>query len=280
MLTGTISGAAKLLNVSQPAVTKVLLHAEDQIGFKLFVRHKGRIVPTDEANLLYCEAQKVYAAVDTLRGLANNLRAGGESRVRIGAPPALCLDVIPSVITSLRKDSPEIIIEVYAHHYAGAISAVLRQDVHLALAFNPQEHPALKIDHFSTARFIGCLPANLSAGLPPSVGLEAFQRQPFIALSGADPLGAAVKAAFRLAVIQAPICAEVNSNALALDLVARGVGACIVDEFTAVLAPASVTTKPITPDLTFEVGIVTLANASSSKAIERLRGALLRYKGA
>ena len=44
MLTGTVNGAARLLNVTQPAVTKILQHAEDQLGFKLFIRNKGRIM--------------------------------------------------------------------------------------------------------------------------------------------------------------------------------------------------------------------------------------------
>ncbi|MBT8142476.1 MAG: LysR family transcriptional regulator [Gammaproteobacteria bacterium] len=39
-LTGSVSGGARALNVSQPTVSKVLKHAEDQLGFKLFHRSK------------------------------------------------------------------------------------------------------------------------------------------------------------------------------------------------------------------------------------------------
>ena len=46
LLTGSVTAAARLLNVSQPAVTKLLQSAENQLGFKLFVREKGRLVPT------------------------------------------------------------------------------------------------------------------------------------------------------------------------------------------------------------------------------------------
>ena len=50
--TGSITNAAKILHVSQPSVSKVLSHAEMQLGFKLFERVKGRLVPTEEAEMM------------------------------------------------------------------------------------------------------------------------------------------------------------------------------------------------------------------------------------
>ena len=50
--TGSVTAAAKLLNVSQPSVSKVLAHAEQQLGFRLFERIKMKLVPTPEANIL------------------------------------------------------------------------------------------------------------------------------------------------------------------------------------------------------------------------------------
>jgi DNA-binding transcriptional LysR family regulator len=46
MLTGSTNGAAKILNISQPAVSKILQHAEQSVGFPLFLRSKGKLVPT------------------------------------------------------------------------------------------------------------------------------------------------------------------------------------------------------------------------------------------
>ncbi|MBC6403821.1 MAG: LysR family transcriptional regulator [Hyphomonadaceae bacterium] len=49
-VTGSVSGAAKSLNVSQPTVSKVLKHAEIRIGFDLFHRQKGKLYPTGKAD--------------------------------------------------------------------------------------------------------------------------------------------------------------------------------------------------------------------------------------
>ena len=49
---GSITAAAKMLNVSQPSVSKVLAHAEQQLGFALFDRLKGKLIPTQETERL------------------------------------------------------------------------------------------------------------------------------------------------------------------------------------------------------------------------------------
>ncbi len=64
MSTGTTVGAANMLNVSQPAVSQMILHMEDQLKFKLFHRHRGRLVPTQEAQILYEKAQRVFEAFE------------------------------------------------------------------------------------------------------------------------------------------------------------------------------------------------------------------------
>ncbi len=48
MLTGSVSAAARLINVTQPAVSRILAHAELQLGFPLFHRGKGAVELTAE----------------------------------------------------------------------------------------------------------------------------------------------------------------------------------------------------------------------------------------
>src|SRR4028118_1212685 len=67
---------------SQPSVSKVLRHAETQIGFALFKVVKGRLVPTEEAHLLFPEARDLYARVESLQETTKNLRRGGEGYLR------------------------------------------------------------------------------------------------------------------------------------------------------------------------------------------------------
>ena len=53
MRAGSVTGAARMLNTSQPALSQILRHLEDELGFLLFVREKGRLKPTPEALELF-----------------------------------------------------------------------------------------------------------------------------------------------------------------------------------------------------------------------------------
>jgi DNA-binding transcriptional LysR family regulator len=62
MLTGTVSGAAAFLHISQPGVSKLLKHIEDQLGVQLFRRVRGRLLPTVEAEQLFATIGEAWGA--------------------------------------------------------------------------------------------------------------------------------------------------------------------------------------------------------------------------
>jgi len=59
---GSVTGAARELGVSQPAVSKILRHAEDQLGMRLFERLNGRLQPTMEAKAIQAEMERSSTA--------------------------------------------------------------------------------------------------------------------------------------------------------------------------------------------------------------------------
>src|SRR5690242_8743531 len=72
LTSGSITGAAKLLDISQPAASKALQHAENQLGFALFSRVRGRIQPTQQAQLLRDRIENIIQEVQDLERLTAN----------------------------------------------------------------------------------------------------------------------------------------------------------------------------------------------------------------
>ena len=93
MRTGSVTKAAKALNVSQPSVSKVLKHTELRLGFPLFKRIGGRLYPTPEAEILYAETARIDEDVAHLSQLAFELSDAGVGRIRVGCPPSLSTHV-------------------------------------------------------------------------------------------------------------------------------------------------------------------------------------------
>jgi len=64
---GSVTKAAEILHVSQPSVSKVLAHAEQQLGYRMFDRVRGYLVPTTEAHHLHDQVIAVHDKLDRLR---------------------------------------------------------------------------------------------------------------------------------------------------------------------------------------------------------------------
>ena len=77
MITGSVSGAARMLSVSQPAISRLLAYTEDRLKMRLFERVKGRVQPTPEARRLFAEVEDVHRGVLRINDLAQELQRRG-----------------------------------------------------------------------------------------------------------------------------------------------------------------------------------------------------------
>ena len=84
---GSITAAAKILSVTQPSISKVLAHAEQDLGYALFERVRGTLIPTPEAHRLFNNVATVYQDMEQLRRLARNLRSSARRWASICCRP-------------------------------------------------------------------------------------------------------------------------------------------------------------------------------------------------
>src|SRR3954467_8016399 len=98
MQAGSITGAARALNISQPSVTGMIRHTEDVLKFHLFERIKGRLLPTPEARALYGEIEHIFDRVEVVDRLIGDLKDARVGTLDIVAIPALGINLLPSVI--------------------------------------------------------------------------------------------------------------------------------------------------------------------------------------
>lgn len=190
--TGSVSGAAQLLHVSQPAVSKVLQHAEQQLGFPLFLRVRGKLQATPEALELEREVDKVTESLQGVRRLAQSLRREPGHSVRIGAIPALALSLLPPAINEWTQRYPDIVCELSSAHSRELMQNLLMREVDVALTLQPPDHPGLKAQVLACGVLVALAPLGywtddaLSQPLP----LIELAGAPLIGLSSADPLAA------------------------------------------------------------------------------------------
>lgn len=226
---GSISRAAEFLGVTQPAASKVLRHAENSLGFKLFNRVKGRLQPTVEAQILFLETDKIYRGIENLRHLAENLRKHPEGHLRVGCLPSLGLSMMPQAIQLFRKTHPGVTCRIKTDHEDGLIDAILARELDLALTFGAADRPGITNEVIGRAELV-------HLGSDPSdeeVDLCDVQPDNYIGIVDDDTLGRLLNNALRAAGRQISPLITVQTYYVACALADAGCGSAIVDEFTA-----------------------------------------------
>ena len=231
--TGSMTSAARLLNVSQPSVSKVLAHAEQQLGYALFDRTRGKLIATPEAKRLFGLASKVFENVERLRHVAKNLRAADAGRIRLAATPAFGVELLPTAVSTYLDEYPATVFEIETLHHDEVGNALLESRIDIGLVFDAIPVPGLVAETLATSEFYVIAPPDLDLGDAERVTVAALDGMPFISLSNRGPLGQLL--ANYLDHCEADLKEQVFTETyhVAKELVARGVGIAIVDSVTA-----------------------------------------------
>ncbi|MCA9646130.1 MAG: LysR family transcriptional regulator, partial [Myxococcales bacterium] len=102
----SVSRAADLLNVSQPAVSKGLAEIERGVGVVLFDRGKRGLIPTLYGECLIRLCRTMLQSLDSAGEELRHLQAGAAGRVRIGVLPVAAPVLVPHAVIRLQRKAP------------------------------------------------------------------------------------------------------------------------------------------------------------------------------
>ncbi|MGH7092426.1 MAG: LysR family transcriptional regulator, partial [Stellaceae bacterium] len=247
MLCRSVTDAARMLGVSQPTLTKVLRHTEDQLGFRLFRREHGRLQPTEEAQLLFSDADRIFRELQSLQRLSTDLREGTGGLLRVGATASLALSVVPDALTLYRREFPGVRIISYllAGHEMAEMVMAHQLDVGVSIA--PFDVPAARTETIHRAEVICIIPENHPLAALEVVTPHEIGDYTLISYSGTTRVGQMLEGAFRRVGMRRRVDIEVSLSPLACVLVQRGAGIALVDGFIPRLALPGIVCRKFRP---------------------------------
>ncbi len=264
-VTGSITNAANFLHVSQPSVSKVLAHAEMQLGFALFQRIKGRLVPTAEAQMLFSEIDKVYKQIRSVRNSAINLKKVKTGNINIGLTPALGFDLIPTAVAQYKIDNPQVNINLQTMHNDEVHQALLEHKIDFALMFSPPPLSGVEMQTICESQLVMMYPNEFYPQQPSTISLEDIAGHQVIGIWDSGPLGDLLWNRLSEDDIEVNADIKVQTYFIAARLAAQGMGVCIIDEFTARgNLSHGISIAEIAPALKFNLKALHLDNKSLS----------------
>ncbi|WP_138932997.1 LysR substrate-binding domain-containing protein [Roseovarius arcticus] len=257
MVTGTASGAADIMGISQPAVSRLIDALEASLGLALFDRRSGRMVPTAEGRLFYEELQRAFASYNRLTSAAEDIKQGRRGSLHIASMPALGLTFLPDAITAFKTVQPEIKIRYDLQLSMRVEEWVSSQQVDLGIAEFPFERPGIERENFCDLPYVMALPEDHRLTARDVITPADLHGERMVSLSPETVARRLMDAALADAGAVPHILCETTYAAGVCAMVRRGQGIGLIDLFTAAgNTGGGIVFRRFAPELMFRVGIL------------------------
>lgn len=284
IVTGGITAAAQALNVTQPAVTRLIQDLQYALGLPLFVKRGARLVPTNEALSLYREVERQFVGLERIENAARNLRDGRAGSLRVAALPAFNVGFLPRVVGSYLKQKPDLEIALYGSISSQVVDWVTSGFCELGFAQLPLDFPGIDIEILPAMAPVVVLPTGHRLAAKAVLEPEDFVDEPFISLEQSTQLRYRIDALFSAHRVARQTRVETPLSMIACGLVAAGAGLSVVDPFTAEeYRGKGVEVRPLMPAVTYDIAIIWGAGRFRSAVAldfaETVRAAALEFAG-
>jgi DNA-binding transcriptional LysR family regulator len=127
---GSLSGAARRLDLTQPTVTRHIDALEKSTGVDLFLRTQRGLTPTDMALKLVPHAETLAATAAALMRVASDRTGEVRGTVRVSASEIVSVEHLPRILAGLRRQYPRLVIELVL---SNAVDDLLRREADIAV---------------------------------------------------------------------------------------------------------------------------------------------------
>lgn len=271
MLAGSVTRAAAALGRTQPAVSRLLKELEEDVGFALFERVRGRLLATPEGRLFFEEVQRSFRGLERLGDVAAEIRQGRRGTLRIAAMPAAAASFLPGVLRRFAEAAPDVALDLIVQPSVEVVRLVQLQESELGLIEGSVPAPGLAVLRRHALRC--ALIAPRGHRLPRRAAtLRDLDGQDFVALSaGPSSVGAQLAGLLLREGIEPRVKVQTQLAATVSALVLQGLGLGVVDEQTALLHRAlGGAVRPLDAPVAMQLRVVAAAGMPPSAVLRDL----------
>lgn len=272
----SVTRAAESLGVSQPAVSRLIADFETSVGFALFERRRGRLMPTEQAQALNDEVERTFVGLERVAEAATQIRERRRGVLSIAATPDLAADFLPRVLASFVREHEGVEVALTAHDSAIVLEHVGARRCELGFVAQSMAHPQVRLEMLGTWPMRCIVPRGHPLARRRAVNAADCAGEALVAFARGSERRMRVDRVFAEAGIVLRRGAEATLAQSVVALVEAGVGIAIVDPLSAAGAAARVTVKRFAPALAESLYVARGANGAQ----QGLADAFVAHAGA
>jgi LysR family nitrogen assimilation transcriptional regulator len=276
---GTVTRAARLLHLEQPAVSRQIRLLETELGLALFERSRNGMVLTEAGEVLVGYARRAVAELEKAGAQLRADATGIRGIVTVGILDSVTDLVAEPLVTAVRRVHPDIELRLFTA-FAGHLRRWLYDgELDMALLFGVTDPTALQILPVASEQLWAVAPKTARLRADQPLGFVEIARRPLVVPVRGNALRTLVDEAAARAGVDITISVETNATRVQKKLVAAGHGwailpaVCVVDELTS----DTFSIAPLADEAALrELVLATPRTSRSSRATQAVAGFLLK----
>ncbi len=253
---GSITAAARLLDRSQPAVSRLIQELESEVGFELLHRNGPRITPTERGVRFHGEAERLVTGIGRLQERARAIATEEALPIEIVAIPAFAAGFVPLALSRIPEHLLPARLHLRSAPAESGIQSVLARTADLCVASLPAEQPGLETHALAQAPCVAAVATDDPLATKKTVSIADLAGRCLITMANPFRLRRRVDQALEAHGVKASRVIDTNAATVALQLTACGAGVAIVEPVTAYgVALKGVEIRPLDVDIPFLWGV-------------------------
>lgn len=232
MMTGTISGAADMLNVSAPGISRLVKHTEESLGIRLFERKAGLFVPSVEAARVFDQVREVYKGVENLQLAVGSLQKGEDVRLAFATAPSIAQFIAARVLQRVRSRYDDLFVDLNVLKIEETVDYLLLERGEFVIMSSAVQNAAIENDEIAEGRLVAILPEGHALAKQASVSAADLAGEAVIGVDPNDPYGALLASPFDIAGAELRHAMRGRFAQTVVSLVRHGLGVAVIDEFS------------------------------------------------
>ena len=275
---GSLTRAADVLHIAQPALSQQINALEAELGQRLLTRSKQGVEPTEAGAALYRHAQVILKQLDDAVAEVGLLGREVAGQVYVGLAPYSTANLIAlPLVRSVRERYPHVMLRVSDNFGLVLSEAMMTGRLHLAILYDSGPIKGLAFERLISEELV-LVSCPDKPPVADEVAVETLAEVPLLLPSPLHTIRKVVDRACETAGVQPLLVGELESVGLMGQAVAAGLGATLLPRSIAdkLAADSGLTTTRITPGLDVHLSIGTPSSLPLSRAAECVRD-LMRH---